>query len=94
MDDLFEKFFSVGEIVKMNHKVVLRMGVMYGKVQLLPKEGNIFFKGDYQYVGVFDNEYQGIIDMTHYFKDFFRYTGIKPIELYKFVVKQYETASL
>jgi len=90
MEKIIEKFFAVGEVVKMDHKVAYSMGNMYGKVQLFPKKTKIFFKDEYQYVGVFDNEYQGIVEVTYYFKVFFKYTGIKPIELYRFVVKQYE----
>jgi hypothetical protein len=94
MEKVIEKFFTVGKVVKMDYKVAYSMGTMYGKVQLFPTKYNIFFKDEYQYIGVFDSDWQGIMDVTYYFRDFLIFTDIPPIELYKFVVKKFESSVL
>lgn len=90
MEYIIEKFFTVGEIIKMNHKVMHRGGAMFGKVKLIPTKENIFCKYDYQYSGIFDSEWVGVAEMDYNYKEFSMYTGVGPFELYKYVIKQYE----
>jgi len=94
MDYIIEKFFTVGDIVKMNHRVVFQSGEMYGKVQLLPTKENIFCKNDYQYSGIFDSDWIGISEMEHKYKEFIMYTGVGPFELYKYIFDKYEERNI
>jgi hypothetical protein len=87
--ELFDKFFIVGNIIKMNHTVVCSIGSMYGKVQLYPTESNIFFEYDNKYIGIYDNKHQGLIDVYNSFPEFFKYTLIKPLDLYECIEKIY-----
>jgi hypothetical protein len=89
-EKLFNSLFTVGDVIELDHKVVYSMGLMYGKICLNPTNKNIF-PGPDRLIGIFDNEYQGIIDVTLSFDaNFFNYFGIKPIDLYLLIKKTYE----
>ena len=90
-EKLFNTLFTVGEVIELDHKVSYSMGNMYGKIWLNPTDKNIF-PGPSKFIGIYDNDYQGIIDVTNCFcLEFLRYFGIKPIELYLHIKKAYES---
>jgi hypothetical protein len=84
-EELFNKFFIVGEIKQMDHTVSYSIGNMYGKVQLYPTKNNIFFDWDHQYIGIYDHSHQGLVDVFGKFPDFFKFIPIKPMELYEYI---------
>ena len=88
--EIFDKFFIIGEIIEMNHTVVHSIGSMYGKVKLYPTEDNMFFDWDYQYIGIFDNQHQGLIDVFNRFREFFKWVPIKPMEIYEHIESIYK----
>ena len=89
-EKLFNTLFTVGEVIELDHKVSYSMGNMYGKIWLNPTDKNIFTVPK-RYIGIYDSDYQGIIDVANCFRlEFFRYLGIKPIELYLHIKNVYE----
>jgi len=88
-EKLFNSLFTVGEVIELDHKVSYSMGYMYGKIWLTPTDKNMF-PGPYGFVGIYDNDYQGIIDVTNCFdRKFFIYLGIKPLDLYLHIKNVY-----
>ena len=94
MNKIIEKFFTVGEIVKLECKIMFQVGEMYGKVQLIPTKDNIFCKDKYNYVGIFNEEWIGIAEMSHRYKEFMMFTNIGGLELYKYVLDKYERVNI
>lgn len=79
--NLFDKFFHIRNPIK-GPTVVLSQGNMIGKVMLIPTQKNTLVKTDYQYVGIYDNDYIGTERFMFNFPDLIKYTGIPPYEFY------------
>jgi hypothetical protein len=91
-EKLFNSLFTVGDVIELDHKVGYSMGYMYGKIWLTPTGKNIF-PGPNRFIGIYDSDYQGILDITSgsFDYNFFNYFGIKPLDLYLLIKKTYES---
>jgi hypothetical protein len=88
---LFNSLFDVVEVIELDHKVAYSMGLMYGKIWLFSTSKNVF-PGPSRFIGIYDNDYQGLIDVSYCFsKDYFTYFGITPKELYLQIKNVYES---
>jgi len=91
-EKLFNSLFTVEKVIELDHKVSYSMGYMYGKIWLIPTDKNMF-PGPDRFVGIYDSDYQGIIDITSgsFDHNLFNYFGIKPLDLYLHIKKTYES---
>jgi hypothetical protein len=90
-EKLFNSLFTVGDVIELDHKVAYSMGLMYGKIWVDSTDKNTF-PGPSRYIGIYDNDYQGVIDVSYSFdRNFFNYFDIKPVDLYRVIKKTYES---
>jgi len=89
-EKLFNSLFTVGKVIELDHTVAYSIGNMYGKIWIIPTDKNMFTVPK-RYIGIYDNDYQGIIDVANFDRQFFIYFGIKPLDLYLHIKKAYES---